>query len=146
MICIWTKRKLLIWFRRSGYCQKARQFTGDWWIPLTEPVTRKMFPFDDVIMKLLLNKQCLRDVDRWVTLSICTVLFSVALSLMKIARHVSGLAARSCPGWYVSVNFEGSDLISAGFVSCRVSSKGVSGSLNRSRLVLFETRGKAITR
>ena len=38
------------------------EFTGDRWIPRTRrPVTRKMFPFDDVIMGLWLSDERITD-------------------------------------------------------------------------------------
>ena len=44
-------------FKAPRHCPLCGEFTGDWWIPpgtgefpAQRPVTRKMFPFDDVIM------------------------------------------------------------------------------------------------
>ena len=62
-----TNLSFVYWTVYSGADKKQKQtnikapshwplcgeFTGDWWIPHKRPVTRKKFPFDDVIMEMV---------------------------------------------------------------------------------------------
>ena len=80
-----------------------RESTGYWWVPLTKrPVTRKMFPFDDVIMNFFLNPglggyhAILKDCQYW------NCLWMIAWSLHGITQQYANEAfshvfVKKCP-------------------------------------------------